>query len=231
MADINVYLSLEAFGDAAPYSAHCDLHTASRNRHSASPSLSATPSCHRRRQRWRRCRRQRRLRHRHCHCDRRRPSLPLSVTAASHSPSHRHVRVIFAATIAIPHRPRHLAASASPSPTSRIAIDIMLRISWSTRGHSPLYQSALLKHLAQSLHSAAHKHCTCVTHRGCALSHLAAKSSCSLPTSSGSSRAAPSPPSILCLLFTGASITSRAATRLACTMHITASHHTRWLRH
>jgi len=95
------------------------------------------------------------------------------------------VRVIFATTIAIPHRPRHLAASASPSPTSRIAIDIMLRISWSTRGHLPLHQSALLKHLAQSLHSAAHKQCTCVTPRGCALLHLAAQSSCSIPTSSG----------------------------------------------
>jgi hypothetical protein len=78
------------------------------------------------------------------------------------------VRVTFTTTIAIPHRPRHLAASASPSPaTSRIAIDIMLRISRSTRGHLPLYQSALLKHLAQSLHPAAHKHCTYVTHRGC----------------------------------------------------------------
>ena len=68
------------------------------------------------------------------------------------------------------------------------------------RHHAPHqqehYQNALVKHLAQSLHPAAHKHSTCVKHGGRALSHRAAQSSCSFPSSHGSSRATPSPPSI-----------------------------------
>lgn len=40
-----------------------------------------------------------------------------------------------------------------------------------------------------------------------------------------------SPPSTLCLLFTGASINSSATNRLAYIIHITASPLTRWLRH
>jgi hypothetical protein len=68
-------------------------------------------------------------------------------------------------------------------------------------------------------------------HRHQAVSASPSQSAPRITACHGSSRTTPSPPSILLPLFAAASIISHATNSSAYTVHITASHRTRWLRH